>query len=540
MSENSSGASEYLDVLTSFERAAERLAAVDPVMLTSREVLESLHRLETAARKVPYAQNSLARIAFEQDLPGQLNYTGLKEVLVDQLRLAGSEARDRMHGAVERAPRHERGVAPEPKRALIAAAQRAGRISERHATAIQRIVNSCRRRLTTTDVEHLEDILVTAATDVTPDDLTKIGKRAVDLLDPDGAEPKEDIIARARGVEIGSQDDDLMTDFGGSLSPEGRAVMSAILEKLARPGVNNPDDADAPITPADRAAIDQAAQRDKRTQAQRNHDALITALRIALGTGELGQHRGLPCIPIITLTIDQLESETGIATTATGGRLPVPDALRMMGTNPKYALLLDLASRPLFLGREKRLATRDQRIALYGSEKGCTAPGCDQPATRTQVHHVTDWADGGGTDITALTLACDKHHAAVTPASGDRSHGLETITIADGPNAGRTGWRRTADPTHRYRVNHTHHTDELHRHALEHWRRRAKQFRARWLAEDLRVQYNAVIGSTYRDISATLDGPNGPPLLEQLLAEHDADNAWRPAPPGDASPPRAA
>ncbi|MGV7637028.1 HNH endonuclease signature motif containing protein, partial [Mycobacterium kansasii] len=88
----------------------------------------------------------------------------------------------------------------------------------------------------------------------------------------------------------------------------------------------------------------------------------------------------------ITLGIDQLETETGIATTATGGRLPVADALRMMGTNPKYVLVLDLASRPRVLGREKRLASADQRIALYGAEKGCTAPGCDAPATRCQVH----------------------------------------------------------------------------------------------------------------------------------------------------------
>ncbi|NKY21018.1 hypothetical protein [Tsukamurella spumae] len=32
--------------------------------------------------------------------------------------------------------------------------------------------------------------------------------------------------------------------------------------------------------------------------------------------------------------------------------------------------------------------------------------------------------------------------------------------------------------------------------------------------------------SLYSDVSAILDGPNGPPILESLLAEHDAETAW--------------
>ncbi len=310
-----------------------------------------------------------------------------------------------------------------------------------------------------------------------------------------------------------------------------------MLEKFARPGVNNPADADAPVDPTDPDAVRAAAKRDKRTAAQRNHDALAHALRTAIGSDALGRHRGVPCVPIITLGIDQLESETGIATTATGGRMPVADALRMMGANPKYVLVLDLHSRPLFLGREKRLASADQRIALYGSEKGCTAPGCDAPATRCQVHHITEWADGGSTDITALTLACDQHHGRVVPPTETSGRpGWSTITLPHGPYQGRTGWRRTADPSHEYRVNHTHHTEELYREALENWRRHRAQFADHWRAQDLRDLYRTVVGTTYDDIAAILDGPHGPPVLEALLAQHDAETAGElPSPLPDAA-----
>ena len=112
-------AEEYLDALAMFEQVTDRLAAADPVMLSSQQVLDSLRRLETAARTVPYSQNLLAGVAFEQGLPAELGYTGLKELLVDQLRLAGAEARDRMHGAHNRVPRHARGFAPESYKTFL-------------------------------------------------------------------------------------------------------------------------------------------------------------------------------------------------------------------------------------------------------------------------------------------------------------------------------------------------------------------------------------------------------------------------------------
>jgi len=531
MVENNTAA-EYLDALVSFEQAAERMAASNPVMLSSTEVLDGLRRLERAARKVPSSQHWLTEVGIEQGLSAQLGYTSAKEMLVDQLHLAGSEALDRVRGARSRAPRQEHGHAPGPIRAVLATAQREGLISERHAVSIEKALDKCSRKLSLPKLHALEDVLVAAAVGgCTPDDIAALGRRAYEHIDPDGAEPSAEDIARAREVTIGKQGDDLLSGLEGVLSPEARALLDVVMEKLARPGVNNPDDAHDPVDVDDADAVAAAAKRDKRTAAQRNHDAFVAALRAAIASGVLGQHRGLPCVPIITLSIDQLESETGIATTATGGRLPVEDALRMMGANPRYVLLLDVAGRPLYLGREKRLASADQRIALYGSEKGCSAPRCDAPATRCQVHHVTDWADGGRTDIDVLTLACDAHHGKVVPSRDEVRRGFETVVFKDSDYSGRVGWRRTADPTGEFRVNHHHHPTELYRLALEHHRQRHQQYADAWRAEDERELYRDFVGTIHDDIGAMLDGPHGPPILEGLLAEHDAENHWRVDPP---------
>jgi HNH endonuclease len=45
-------------------------------------------------------------------------------------------------------------------------------------------------------------------------------------------------------------------------------------------------------------------------------------------------------------------------------------------------------------------------LYMHATERGCTRPGCDVPASWCQTHHVRDWAKGGPTNINNLTLAC--------------------------------------------------------------------------------------------------------------------------------------
>lgn len=68
---------------------------------------------------------------------------------------------------------------------------------------------------------------------------------------------------------------------------------------------------------------------------------------------------------------------------------------------------------PLALGRTRRLATATQRRALGVRDRGCVVPGCQVPADACQVHHVTDWSQGGVTDVDSLALLCWVHHRQV-------------------------------------------------------------------------------------------------------------------------------
>ncbi|PRC59144.1 hypothetical protein C6A85_24935, partial [Mycobacterium sp. ITM-2017-0098] len=80
-----------------------------------------------------------------------------------------------------------------------------------------------------------------------------------------------------------------------------------------------------------------------------------------------------------------------------------------------YLAVFDKATgSALELFRAKRIATPAQRIMLIAREGGCTNPGCTVGAYGCQVHHVvTDWADGGNTNVNELGLACGPDNRSV-------------------------------------------------------------------------------------------------------------------------------
>src|SRR5581483_11645006 len=176
---------------------------------------------------------------------------------------------------------------------------------------------------------------------------------------------------------------DGMSRLTGWLTPEARAGWEAIAAKWAGPGMGNPAD-DVPTiagTPSQ-----QAIDADARSAAQRHHDAFVAMTRSVLASGELGSHQGLP----------------------------VTDLIRIAAQSFNYLLVFDNATpMDLYKGRTTRCATPAQRLVLTATEHGCTFPGCDVPAAWCQVHHVTDWANGGPTDIVNETLACGPHNRLV-------------------------------------------------------------------------------------------------------------------------------
>ncbi|WP_156371919.1 DUF222 domain-containing protein, partial [Mycobacterium sp. UM_11] len=92
--------------------------------------------------------------------------------------------------------------------------------------------------------------------------------------------------ARRRGLTLGKQGPDGMSELRGLLTPELRATLEAVLAKLAAPGMCNPLD-DMPCV--DGTPSQEAIDHDGRSAAQRNHDGLTAGLRALLASGKLGR-----------------------------------------------------------------------------------------------------------------------------------------------------------------------------------------------------------------------------------------------------------
>jgi hypothetical protein len=370
----------------------------------------------------------------------------IRGMLWTRLRVPPREIVRRFKLAARICPRRSlTGPQLAPQLPELATAVEAGAVGEDHIRTVCRALDVLPAAVSATDIADAERALVRHATKLDAAVVAALGARIADHLNPDGVFTDDDR-ARRRGLRLFPQGPDGMSRLSGLLDPEARAYFEAI-EAAVRPGRHQPESAEP-------------KERDGRSSAQRCHDALKLALEAAIGAGTLGVHRGHPLTVVATTTlaelnqaahavVDELVPMPAPAHTGGGSRLPMPDLIRMAAKAIHYLAVFDEhTGRPLYLGRQKRLATADQRRICYARDRGCTRPNCLEPGYRCEVHHCPEWAAGGRTDADKLYFACGCDH-------GDASRGDLHTVVTDN---GRLGWTDGTGPP---QINHAHHPDEL-------------------------------------------------------------------------------
>jgi hypothetical protein len=392
---------EIVEVFDALDHDAQRLCALSFDVLTTPERLRALERLERVARRLRAPQHGLINQLDTQASPVELGGS-LHSALADRLRISKAEAARRIAEAADLGERRALTGEPlAPQLSATAAGQREGSIGEGHVKVIRSFFAHLPDAVDPGTWEAAEADLADKARGYRPDELAKYAKRIMDWLHPDG-EYSDAERARRRGITLGAQEFDGMSRIGGLITPELRAAIEAMLAKLAAPGACNPED-ETPVVDAN--PDEDAVRRDHRTQAQRNHDSFLAAMRALFASGTLGQHNGLPVSIVATTTLAELEAAAGKALTAGGTLVPMSDVIRWAAHAHHYLAIFD-KGKPLALYHTKRLASPAQRIMLYARDRGCTKPGCTAPAYHSQVHHVRGWAATRRTDIDDLTLAC--------------------------------------------------------------------------------------------------------------------------------------
>ena len=264
----------------------------------------------------------------------------------------------------------------------------------------------------------------------TTEELAKSARSLRDLLDPDGANARFMQRYEARSFRMWI---DAEGQHRGSFvfDDESAAMLQSVIDAALRPRRGGPRFVD----PNERARAD-ALIADPRTNDQLSFDLMIDLFKagaLADAKTVLGaKQAGVRIVRVVPPAVDDATGAAfgagtdfgAAAGNATGGAsrgsahcedglATIPTAIADQRICDSGTVTVDVAPNgdPLNLGREQRLYSSRQRIALSVRDGGCRWNGCDRPASYCESHHIDHWvADGGRTDIDRGLLFCRFHH----------------------------------------------------------------------------------------------------------------------------------
>lgn len=170
---------------------------------------------------------------------------------------------------------------------------------------------------------------------------------------------------------------------------------------------------------ADAAEKTARAEADERSNEQLSYDTVVAVLRTGAGADPnqaFGDRQ--PGVRVLVeqgaITTDETgqTTVTGIGHTEDGGHaLPGGVIEKFLCDAGATKVTLDSFGNPLDVGREHRLFTRKQRIAIAARDGGCLWPSCTAPISECEYHHIDHWwEDHGSTNVDDGVPLCRAHH----------------------------------------------------------------------------------------------------------------------------------
>lgn len=238
------------------------------------------------------------------------------------------------------------------------------------------------------------------------DRLFRLARDARDALDTVGILEREQARRERRSLRRWRQPDG-MTRYTWELDPEGAALIDGIYDQITSPRRGGPRFVDE----RERARADATVQ-DPRSTEQLASDGFRDLLAIAVDlhpTHIIGAAQ-----PAVRVLVTEAALTSGRGSGHIEGN-PEPVSLetveRHACTSGTIAVVFDENGQAIDVGREQRLFTRRQRVALAARDGGCRWPDCERPPAWTEAHHVRQWKrDRGPTDLENGILLCRHHH----------------------------------------------------------------------------------------------------------------------------------
>jgi len=243
---------------------------------------------------------------------------------------------------------------------------------------------------------------------------------------------------KARGAGW-QRDHEGMLRLWAKLDPEVGAAVEANLEALRRQywlddkqvpsGRRTPAQRDADVlayalagitlTDADAATVERLYSHNQRNR--HLSDQAVAREDEAIG-GRLP-----PAQISVLIGLDALRGRTDeMGLTDAGVELPRHIVRRLACDAEIIPMILGGPGGPADVGRSSRTVPLRLRRLLIARDRHCRWPGCNEPPSRCDAHHVHHWVDGGRTDLDNLVLLCHRHHHCL------HQHGHKMVPQADG------------------------------------------------------------------------------------------------------------
>ena len=251
--------------------------------------------------------------------------------------------------------------------------------------------------------------LLAESADVDADRLFVLAREARDELDAAGIVDRERAARQARELRLQRLRDGSVR-IVWHVDPLEGSVLNEIYDRATSPRRGGPRFVSAGVR-SDRERAQRIVD-DPRSTEQLASDVfyeLVTAGAEVKPGQLLGT--GAPAVRV-TVTEQQLVARTGHGRLQrTQQPISIETVERLACTQGTVTVVFDEHGQPLDVGREQRLFTTRQRIALAERDGGCRWTGCERPPSWCEAHHIEHWArDEGRTDVADGILLCKHHH----------------------------------------------------------------------------------------------------------------------------------
>lgn len=305
------------------------------------------------------------------------------------------------------------------------AALSAGDISTEHARVIARALDDLPDRVGELGRRRCEQRLLSLAARLSPSRLRSAGRRILAEVEPDpqvADAHEDDLVSREEDraherAELWIKDNHDGTMTGHFTVPRASGmVLRKVIDAMTAPRRHDGRDGDGPVPAAARGAG--AGVGGERTGADRKAAGLdwqhrrglaLADLLLRLPTDHL--HAKVAATLLVTTRLEDLQGKlTKVGATDMAEPVSAGTVRRMACGAGIVPAVLDGESVPLDLGRQRRLFSDAQRVALASRYSECAAEGCDRPFAWTEIHHLRAWQSGGPTDLDNAVPLCGRHH----------------------------------------------------------------------------------------------------------------------------------